>query len=255
MRRNSEEAAAVNREYYGALTPGRDDYWQYMAAPRFRVRTILSLLRENPPGALIDLGCGNGLLLEEIGEAFPDTGLAGVDISEPQVEENSRLAAVEWQSRDLQQTISADDHLASRFDAVIAAEIIEHLDDPEALLRNARVLARPGRSRLIVTTQSGPMRETERRVGHRQHFTAASLRELLERTGWKPVRVWNAGFPFHDLSKRMANIDPDDIMERFGGRSYGLWERFVCVMLRAAFRLNSNRKGAQLFALAERADD
>lgn len=254
MRKTSGDAAERNREYYGTLSAGRDDYWRYMAAPRFRVRTILRLLSEKPPQSLIDLGCGNGLLLEEIGEAFPATKLAGVDLSGPQVAENTRLAQVEWQSRDLQQPIAADDALASRFDAVIAAEIIEHLDDPEALLRNARVVARPGPSRLIVTTQSGPMRETERRVGHRQHFTAASLSDLLEKTGWKPLRVWNAGFPFHDLSKRMANIDPDDIMKRFGGRAYGPWERLVCLMLRGAFRFNSNRTGAQLFALAQRAD-
>jgi cyclopropane fatty-acyl-phospholipid synthase-like methyltransferase len=225
-----------------------------MAAPRFRVRTILGLLREKPPASVIDLGCGNGLLLEEIGEAFPAAKLAGVDISEPQVEENSRLAEIEWESRDLQKAIASDDRLAGRFDAVIAAEIIEHLDDPQALLRNARTLARPGPSRLIITTQSGPIRETERRVGHHEHFTAASLSELLRKTGWKAVRVWNAGFPFHDLSKKIANVDPDDVMRRFGGKSYGLWERLVCFGLRVAFRFNSNRRGAQLFAVAERVD-
>ena len=96
------------------------------------------------------------------------------------------------------------------------------------------------------------MRETERRVGHVRHFSRDDMLSLLSAAGFCPVRVWNCGFPFHDLSKWYANRDPDRSMARFGDRPYGVWETTIAALLRVAFTLNSRRRGAQLFALARR---
>ena len=65
------------------------------------------------------------------------------------------------------------------------------------------------------------------------------------------MRIWNTGFPFHDLSKWYANRDPDRSLEQFGERAYGMRENVICWALRQAFRFNSRRRGAQLFAVAE----
>ena len=80
------------------------------------------------------------------------------------------------------------------------------------------------------------------------------MREALRAAGWAPERVWNTGFPFHDLSKWYANRDPEGSMNRFAARPYGIKEDVICLLLRAAFRLNSRHRGAQLFAVARRAD-
>jgi hypothetical protein len=104
-----------------------------------------------------------------------------------------------------------------------------------------------------LSTQSGPVRETERRVGHHRHFKSAEMRELLSENGFTALRVWNSGFPFHDLSKWYANRDPDAMMREFAGQRYGIKQDLLCLLLRAAFRLNSQSRGAQLFAVAERA--
>ena len=242
-------SVARNRDYYEALSPGREDYWRYMAAPRMRVARILSLLRRLRPRSIVDLGCGNGALLEEIRAAWPEARLAGVDLSVAQTDANrARMPGIEWIAADLQQPLAASE---ARFEAVVASEIIEHLDRPELLLQNAARMADRG-GRLILTTQSGPLRATERRVGHVRHFEAGEMRALLGECGWTPVEVWNEGFPFHDLSKKWANRDPDASMQRFGGERYGMGERAICFLLRAAFAFNSRRRGAQLFALAER---
>ena len=63
---------ARNRDYYEAPSPGRDDYWRYMAAPRLRVARIVELLRRIRPSSIVDLGCGNGALLGEIRAAWPE---------------------------------------------------------------------------------------------------------------------------------------------------------------------------------------
>lgn len=238
----------INREYYDTTAAGRDDYWRYMAAPRQRVRRILQLVSRIEPRTVAELGCGDGRLIEQLSLAFPGVSITGIDIAARQLDQNRlRRPDVTWIEADLQQPI------ASRVscDVVIASEVIEHLDDPRQLLENGRRLA-SDQGHLVVTTQSGPVRETERRVGHVRHFTTAEMTALLESAGWEPLRVWNEGFPFHDLSKWWANRDPEGAVQQFGDRAYGLRERAICVALRGAFLLNSRRKGAQLYALARR---
>jgi SAM-dependent methyltransferase len=244
-------SARINQAYYGQPTPGLRDYWNKMAAPRQRAATFAHLLAEEPPIQVVDLGCGNGLLLSEIGSRFPEAGRTGIDLSKPQIEANRETQPkCRWLALDLEEAGIVPERLVGAFDTVIASEIVEHLRDPEAFLEAAHTLATPASGRLLLSTQSGALRETERRVGHRCHFTSAEMRELLERTGWRCERVWNCGFPFHDLSKWWANRDPDATMARFSGEAYGASQKLVCVALRAAFRLNSRRRGAQLFAVA-----
>jgi SAM-dependent methyltransferase len=252
MERTQRKAVEINREYYERSSPGRDDYWRKMAAPRSRVRVLLRALERLGPANVVDLGCGNGVLLREIRARHPDSRLCGIDLSREQIQENRRERSwADWQIADLDGSVQFEAPLVGGFDTVIASEVIEHLDRPDCLLRNAFALVRPG-GHLLLTTQSGPVRETERRVGHRRHFSVREMHDLLTDAGWQSERVWNEGFPFHDLSKWYANRNPDVSMARFGQNAYGRREDLVCLALRLAFRLNSRRRGAQLFAIARR---
>ena len=238
--------AEINLAHYGEPAAGRSDYWRLMAAPRFRTATILRLLAQENPARILDIGCGDGTLLSEIHDRMPAAELAGIDLSPGQIAENRRLRPhIEWMAgpaETLQESVPA-----GRYTAIVAAELIEHLADPAGFLRNVRSVIAPG-GLLVLSTQSGRVGETERRVGHLRHFTAAEMTQLLRDAGWQPVRVWNAGFPFQDLSKYIANLAPDYSMRNFGERPYGFKERLVSLTLRILFRFNSQRRGAQLFA-------
>jgi SAM-dependent methyltransferase len=172
-------------------------------------------------------------------------------MSRPQIEAN-RLQdpGIRWEAMDLDREDTAGNELAGRFDIVLATEVIEHLENPAHFLRQALRLSVSG-GRLILSTQSGRIGETEKRVGHRRHFSAEDMERLLAETGWTPRRVWNEGFPFHDWSKRAANLFPDAAMREFSDKPYGWAKRSLCLLLRSAFQLNSLRQGAQLFAVAE----
>ncbi len=251
--RAPKSAADVNRDYYGTVDAGRDDYWRKMAAPRFRLRTVIEALKKLGPTAVVDLGCGNGAALDEVSRHLPAAQLAGVDLSPAQIEANSvREPSIRWQCADLDGEVTFADDFIGAFDAVTALEVIEHLDHPTDFLANARSLAKPAGGYLVLSTQSGKLRETERRVGHRQHFAVPEMNTLLRDCGWRPIQIWNAGYPFHDLSKWYANLNPDASMKRFGEDAYGWSEDLICAALRIAFSLNSRRRGAQLFAIAAR---
>ena len=249
----SSEASRANRAFYDSDRPGKEDYWRKMAAPLFRVRTLLQYLALDRPSTVVDLGCGNGAMIDRIATTLPGARMAGIDVSREQIMANQkRLPDVNWHISDLDGPAAPPASLDSSCDAVIAMEVIEHLDHPHHFLESALRLATPGRGRLFLSTQSGRMGETERQVGHRRHYSATDMRQLLEASGWKVRELWNSGYPFHDLSKWVANLNPEASMNRFSGQAYGPRENLACAALRLAFRLNSKTRGAQLFAVAER---
>lgn len=246
------EQTQRNLDYYSRLSEGRSDYWRYMPAPRFRARVICDVLKAERPTSVVDLGCGDGSLLSEIRGAVPAATLAGIDLSEPQIEENrSRIPDLEWYAGNLE---SEQFTLPHRFAAITATELIEHLADPAHFLRALHRVGAPA-ALLILSTQTGRIGETEKHVGHLRHFSGDEMSALLEATGWKPVRVWNAGFPFQDLSKWSANLAPNTMMHHFGVKPYGRMQRLVSAILRILFALNSSSRGAQLFAVARRGND
>lgn len=243
-------AAQLNQQFYSKVSAGTSDYWHKMAAPRFRRATILRLLGQRPAGNVVDLGCGGGQLLCEIGRRYPHSRLTGVDLSPELIARNRlELPHLEWRAADLCEPEGPPAELCQRFDTIIATELIEHVEDPLQFLKNAARMARPN-GRLLLSTQSGPLRCTERHAGHIRHFSAGQMRALLQQAGWRPERVWNAGFPFHDLSKWWANRDPEKSLRHFNERPYGVYENLICWLLRWLFQFNSQRFGAQLFAVA-----
>jgi trans-aconitate methyltransferase len=247
----ASDASRVNQAYYEHVPPGRRDFWRKMAACRHRVETLIAELARDRPSSIIDLGCGDGALLDEVTAALPSATLAGIDLSVAQITLNRRARPdIEWHACDLDCEFAVPDQLPPA-QALIASEVIEHLDHPDLFLRAALSLGRDG-TRLYLSTQSGQIRETERRVGHRRHYTAEQLAQLLRENGWTPERIWNTGFPFHNLSKWYANLDPDGSLDQFGEKAYGIRQNTICWALRQAFKLNSHSRGAQLFAVAAR---
>lgn len=239
-----------NRAYYDAEHPGRRDYWRWMAAPRARLEMLLAEMAKASWREGIDLGCGDGTLLEALGRRFPGARLAGADLSSVQIEANRRARPdIDWRVLDLDGDGAVPEIWRGRFDVVVASEVVEHLESPDRLFRHAWALAAPG-GRLLVTTQSGKTHATEIRVGHRRHFEAEDLRRRLEFAGWSSPRVWNAGYPFHDWSKRLANLRPAVAWRVFGDRAYSWPQKSVCAVLRFLFSFNSSRRGAQLYGVA-----
>ena len=95
------------------------------------------------------------------------------------------------------------------FDAVIAAEVLEHVDDDAAALAELFRVLRPG-GVLIVTVPLDPFRYdwVDLWAGHRRRYTREGLAERLVAAGFVPERVTRWGFPlsrlFHEAVFRPA---------------------------------------------------
>jgi SAM-dependent methyltransferase len=81
------------------------------------------------------------------------------------------------------------------FDIVTLVDVIEHVDDPLALLRQCRAQLEPGARILVVTPDRSSVaarvlrdRWWHRRIAHVSYFDRATLTDALRRTGFEPQR-------------------------------------------------------------------
>lgn len=139
---------------------------------------LVDFVREHTGPSVLDLGCGLGGYSKVLAEAGLD--VQALDVV-PEYVERARSIGVDAQVYDGEHVPLADGSV----DTVILLEVVEHLDDPVPLLREARRVARRN---VLVTTPNCTQDFGEvpvefshmLDVDHRQFFTESSLRELLD---------------------------------------------------------------------------
>ena len=170
-----------------------DQHWDDYAdaasvnpAQRLRRRVILSLLAlGDRPARILDIGCGQGDLLADLRAAHPGVELCGIDVSQSGLDvARAKVPGATLLRLDLTADGDAPEHMKAWATHATCSEVLEHVDQPRRLLARARSLLAPG-CRLVVTVPGGPMSSFDRHIGHRQHFTAAGLAQLLGDAGFE----------------------------------------------------------------------
>lgn len=145
------------------------------------------------PGSakLLEVGCGHGeVLMEARKRGF---AVSGIEISpHAAAVANGRLGLQAVQVGSIEEVSLPPGH----FDAILAADVIEHVRDPKGFLMRARALLSPGGVVVLVTPSldSWTRRYLRRRwmeykIEHLYYFSAKSMRCLLERCGFGEIRV------------------------------------------------------------------
>jgi SAM-dependent methyltransferase len=169
----------------------------------YRHALIFKLLGRPPAGSVVlDIGSGQGQFALRLQAMYPELAVWGVDNSARGVAHSRALAAqrgnaAKFRQVDLLRPTALVDG-QPRASYAVCSEVLEHVDDPVTLIRNARALLEP-RCHLVVTVPGGPRSAWEQHIGHFQHFTAGKLRQVLTDAGYEVQRVLRAGFPFFNL--------------------------------------------------------
>lgn len=151
---------------------------------------VLRLLRSVPKDArILDIGCSGGVMMAFLKRnGYSD--LTGIDISAQAVE----LCKAAGFASCRQMDAAALDFGQTQFDVLVAANVVEHLeDDHGALLQWQKALRPGGRLILLTSAFSFLWSEHDEANHHFRRYEKRVLKEKLTAAGFEDVRLsyWN----------------------------------------------------------------
>ena len=243
------------------------EYWEqhwerYSEATRlnpaqgFRRNLIFRLLgnsAEQPDTTILDVGCGSGDQLQALGNRYPNARLAGIDQSRMGLTVTARnFPDALLLPADLEDGTSVPNELRGWASHAVCSEVLEHLGDPVAALRNLKSYLKPG-GRLIITVPGGPKSAFDRAIGHQRHYTANKLKADLQSAGYEVEIAAGAGFPTFNLYRLVVLMRGESLSADIAGQP-----SFPARAAMAAFRvllrlwLFNSPWGWQIVALARK---
>jgi malonyl-ACP O-methyltransferase BioC len=175
----------VIREAFGrAETYTEHAQVQRLVAERLASRILLPLAAP----AILELGCGTGLLSRLLQQRWPQGTLLCSDLSWPMVQrcraqltpsERLRFAVLDGEDPPL---------LRDQFDLIAASMVMQWFSQPAAALRRCHALLRPGGSIAMATLAPGSFQEWQRAC------QAAGVAHGLHR--YPSASAWQAAWPF-----------------------------------------------------------
>jgi glycosyltransferase involved in cell wall biosynthesis len=191
---------------------GTPDQADWVPPPRFLlrldlVRRLLARLDRDQP--VLELGFGAGGMLEElVRQGFGD--VVGTDFSASAVDTASRrLAGVPAGQRPrlLRASLSAFDPAHVQFGAILAFEVLEHVEDDKGLLDQAYELLRPGGGLLVsVPAHQARFSSWDAAVGHVRRYERKELLGRLLEAGFTVETFWCYGYPLANLLDRLRQV-------------------------------------------------
>jgi 2-polyprenyl-3-methyl-5-hydroxy-6-metoxy-1,4-benzoquinol methylase len=155
--------------------------------------------------SILDLGCGEGILLEKLAANFPQAGIRGVDFLSENVE-ICRKAGLNVTQGDLYKLVIPDNSI----ETVLFIEVVEHLADPELALSEIFRILKPGGSAIILFPNDFifavtrllllKIKELKYDPGHLHQWTPRQLKMLLMENGFIVQRSFSIPFLIFPIS-------------------------------------------------------
>lgn len=154
-------------------------------------RSLDELFDQAQPQSLLDVGCGEGVLVHRWAQRLPSARLVGIDLEEPSIQAG-------WAQRhapNLEYRVMKAENLPfgdDEFDVATAIEVLEHVPDPEHTLAE---MARCAHGHLLVSVPREPLwrmlnmargayvKDLGNTPGHLNHWSKRSFTKLLSRYG------------------------------------------------------------------------
>jgi len=216
-------------EYLPLLGPAApEEGW--VPAPRYLLRRqrILRQLRNLSPCEVIEIGCGAGMLLQELSaRGFLCQALE----SSPQARQLvARLSAKTGQKIAVHD--EADASWRGRFSLVMAFEVLEHIEDDAAAMKQWASWLAP-RGTLLISVPAHPRlwSAADEWAGHYRRYRKQDLIDVVVAAGLEIEHVECYGFPLGNVTEQM--------------QARGIRRHPPRASLDQSHQINSNRSGIE----------
>jgi ubiquinone/menaquinone biosynthesis C-methylase UbiE len=180
---------------------------------RVYLRNITALVLRARPRRLLDVGCGEGVVLRHLDRHLEGVTVVGLDVDGTGL----RVARSQNAVSLVQGSVYDLPFAAGSFDLVLCCEVLEHVERPDAALAE---LARVSRDRVLLSVPNEPiwclsnmargkyLARFGNTIGHIQHWTRwAFLRFVRTRLDLVEVRTW---LPFWSMMLSKVRRHPGE---------------------------------------------
>ncbi len=173
---------------------------------------------------VLDVGCGTGLILEEIKRRCPGVAIVGVEPGEGFASfSRARLDCAIYSSID-----QLKHQREKKFDVIMLNHVLEHVDDPVEFLAEIKgLLGDKGSVFIDVPNVQWYSSVEDLHIGHIYHFSVTTLTEVIRKAGLVVAHIGSHEPPKHPKSLRALALG--DAVD----------EKRLCVADRQEFDLSS----------------
>lgn len=172
----------MDRDYELQTHQAEDRHWWYRGR-RTVLEGVIAALSLPGEARILDAGCGSGRNMVELKR---HGAVTGVELSQASVDIASRRQAGEVIAGSVLEMPFPD----SSFDLAVSLDVIEHLEDDLAALRELRRTVAPGGALLVTVPAYQWLWSGHDEINHHhRRYTRRSLRRVAEQAGWTQART------------------------------------------------------------------
>jgi SAM-dependent methyltransferase len=172
----------MDRDYELQTHQAEDRHWWYRGR-RTVIERVVEALGLPARARILDAGCGSGRNMVELARHGTVTG---VELSETSVALARERGSGEVVAGSVLEMPFAD----GSFDLAVSLDVVEHLDDDLAALRELRRVVRPGGALLVTVPAYQWLWSGHDVINHHcRRYTRRSLQRAAEQAGWQQVRT------------------------------------------------------------------
>jgi SAM-dependent methyltransferase len=172
----------MDRDYELQTHRAEDRHWWYRGRRRV-IEEVVRGLGLPDEARILDAGCGSGRNMVE----FARHGrVSGIELSATSVGRARERGLGEVLSGSILEMPFPD----ASFDLVASLDVVEHLQDDGAALREMRRVVAPGGALLLTVPAYQWLWSGHDEINHHhRRYTRSSLRDVAEAAGWRQVRT------------------------------------------------------------------
>lgn len=184
-----------NYKIYNNRYESHTDSYNYSGGIRWAfglIKDITKYCDKSSVKNILDVGCGNGVKSILLANYFSNAKVLGIDFTDEGIKKAnanySKVNNIHFEKADIFEIQT------EKYDMVSCLEVLEHIEDWQSILKK---ICDTSNKYVLISVPTGRMRDYEKYVGHLRNFKKGEIENFMADNGFKKIKTFYAGFPFH----------------------------------------------------------
>lgn len=224
-----------------------------------RIEVVRELIKKNLPliekenSTILDVGCGDTFLIEELSNSFPKASFIAVDnaFNQEMIQSLNRRFENEKKAIHVFNNLKSTRDVVKQIDSVLLLDVIEHVPDDVALLKEIQDIKGVNEMTVFFITVPAFQKlfcQHDNFLGHYRRYTNESLESSIKKAGLNKINV--GYFFFSLLLPRVVQVVVEKLFKPAKATGIGEWKggkfktNIIKDILGLDFKISKNLKKA-----------